>query len=267
MTDRPNRYHCWTSTADIGSNGLSTGDITASTPTVLVVDNYDSFAYNLVQYVGELVGADPVPAGADREETRPTSDVVVSRNDDITLAAVDTLDPDAIVVSPGPGRPAGAGISVPLFAERKYPTFGVCLGHQALCVANGASISHAEDVVHGKSSPVSHDGDGIFAGLPASLDVGRYHSLGIDREDLPDQLTVTAWTTDGRATAGHSSPGDSTRSPSIDPGGDVVMGVRHRHRPQVGVQFHPESILTDEGITILKNFLREYSSIEVEDSA
>ncbi|SEW22247.1 anthranilate synthase component II [Natrinema salifodinae] len=173
---------------------------------ILVVDNYDSFAYNLVQYVGEVA-----------------DEVIVRRNDEIDLTGVRDLDPTGIVVSPGPGTPQEAGISIPLFAETDYPILGVCLGHQALCAANGAPVVHASEVVHGKPSTVSHDGEGIFAGLPSDFQVGRYHSLAVDRADLPSPLEETARTTDERG---------------------VLMAVRHREKPHVGVQFHPESILT-----------------------
>jgi anthranilate synthase component 2 len=198
----------------------------ADTPTVLVVDNYDSFVYNLVQYVGELV------AGPGRN-----GDLVVRRNDAVTLDEVDAIDPDAVVVSPGPGTPAEAGVSMPLFAERTYPTLGVCLGHQALCATSGAPVGHAPTVVHGKPSTVSHDGNGVFEGLPDHFEVGRYHSLAVEHDDLPDTLTVTARTEDDA---------------------ELVMAVRHVSRPHVGVQFHPESILTDEGMSIVDNFLRRY---------
>jgi anthranilate synthase component 2 len=185
--------------------------------TVLVVDNYDSFAYNLVQYVGEF---------ADR--------VVVRRNDAVDVAGVRELDPDGVVVSPGPGTPADAGVSVPVFRDLSYPTLGVCLGHQALCAALGAPVGHAPEVVHGKSSEIRHDGEGVFAGLPDRFEVGRYHSLAVERADVPDELVETAWTDDDRR---------------------VVMGVRRRDRPHVGVQFHPESILTDGGKRIVENFV------------
>jgi len=200
-------------------------------PTVLVIDNYDSFVYNLVQYVGELV------AGPGRD-----GDVVVRRNDALTLAAVDSIDPDAVVISPGPGTPQAAGISIPLFAERRYPTLGVCLGHQALCAANGGTVGHAPDVVHGKPSTVTHDGQGVFAGLPERFEVGRYHSLAVTDGGLPGPLVETARTEDEA---------------------EVVMAVRHRDRPHVGVQFHPESILTPEGMKILDNFLCAYSGADV----
>ncbi|TYL40261.1 anthranilate synthase component I [Natronococcus pandeyae] len=173
---------------------------------IVVVDNYDSFAYNLVQYVGEVA-----------------DEVVVRRNDEIDLEGVRDLDPTGIVVSPGPGTPQEAGISIPLFAETEYPILGVCLGHQALCAAEGAPVVHAPHVVHGKPSTVSHDGEGLFSGLPETFQVGRYHSLAVEREDLPETLAETARTTDERG---------------------VLMAVRHHEKPHLGVQFHPESILT-----------------------
>lgn len=178
--------------------------MTASENTILVIDNYDSFVYNLVQYLGEH------------------ADIVVRRNDEIDIAGIKTLDPTGIVVSPGPGTPQEAGISVSLF-DLEYPTLGVCLGHQALCAFHGAPVGHAPEVIHGKPSVVLHDGDGIFAGLPSPIRVGRYHSLAVEREHLPDCLDETAHTDDER---------------------EVVMAVRHRERPHIGVQFHPESILT-----------------------
>jgi anthranilate synthase component 2 len=195
-------------------------------PTVLVVDNYDSFAYNLVQYVGEVIATDawlPDVAG----------EVIVRRNDAVDVAAIRELGPDAIVVSPGPGTPQSAGVSMALFADLSYPTLGVCLGHQALCAAAGAPVGHAEAVVHGKPSTVDHDDRGVFAGLPSPIEVGRYHSLAVERADLPDRLTETAWTDDEAA---------------------VVMGVRHDDRPHVGVQFHPESILTESGKRMIATF-------------
>jgi anthranilate synthase component 2 len=182
---------------------------------ILIIDNYDSFAYNLVQYVGEF------------------DEVTVRRNDAIDAAGIRELDPDGIVVSPGPGTPAEAGVSIDVFAETDYPALGVCLGHQALCAAHGARVGHAPEVVHGKSSAVTHDGTGLYECVANPFDVGRYHSLAVERADLPDVLTETAHTDDERG---------------------VVMGVRHVDRPQFGVQFHPESILTDAGKRIVENF-------------
>ena len=190
---------------------------------ILVVDNYDSFVYNLVQYVGEAVGAPD------------DGDVIVRRNDAIDVAGIRELDPDGIVVSPGPGTPESAGVSIPLFRELDCPALGVCLGHQALCAANGAPVGHAPDVLHGKPSTVRHDGTGVFEGLPETFEAGRYHSLCVERADLPDALVETAHTDDERG---------------------VVMGVRHRDRPHEGVQFHPESILTEAGMKIVETFVR-----------
>jgi anthranilate synthase component 2 len=196
---------------------------------VLVIDNYDSFAYNLVQYVGEVVTTDDwLPEIEDGE-------VLVRRNDAVDVTGIRDLDPAAIVVSPGPGTPQAAGVSMPLFAELRYPTLGVCLGHQALCAAAGAPVGHAEAVVHGKPSTIDHDGRGLFAGLPERFDVGRYHSLAVDRADLPADLEESAHTDDEA---------------------DVVMGVRHRERRHVGVQFHPESILTGHGKRMIETFCR-----------
>jgi anthranilate synthase component 2 len=185
---------------------------------ILVIDNYDSFAYNLVQYVGEFA-----------------EEIVVRRNDEIDAAGVRDLDPDGIVVSPGPGTPEDAGVSVDVFAETDYPALGVCLGHQALCAAEGTAVGHAPDVVHGKPSMVRHDGKGLFAGLPDEIEVGRYHSLAAG-EDLPETLVETARTADDR---------------------EVLMGVRHTDRPHYGVQFHPESILTPTGKQLVERFCED----------
>ena len=185
---------------------------------VLMIDNYDSFTYNLVQYLGEL--------GAD---------VTVRRNDAITFDQVAEMAPDAVVVSPGPCTPKEAGISVPLierFAGR-LPILGVCLGHQAIGAAFGGSIVRAGRIMHGKTSPILHTGEGIFAGLPSPFDATRYHSLVIDPPTLPSVLQRTAWTSEGE-----------------------IMGVSHRDLFVEGVQFHPESILTVEGKRLLGNFLR-----------
>ena len=185
---------------------------------LLMIDNYDSFTYNLVQYFGEL-----------GEEVR------VVRNDAIDLRGIAALAPARIVISPGPCTPDEAGISVPLVRKfaGKLPILGVCLGHQAIGRAFGARIVHAGRVMHGKTSAVRHAGKGVFAGLPSPFSATRYHSLAIQRESLPDCLEITAESEDGE-----------------------IMGVRHRQHALEGVQFHPESILTEHGHALLKNFLR-----------
>ena len=184
---------------------------------VLLIDNYDSFTYNLVQQLGEL--------GA-----RPT----VFRNDAIDLPGIRRLAPQAVIISPGPGRPDDGGISLAVAAElsAEIPTLGVCLGHQCVGQAFGATVVRAPQLMHGKTSEIFHDGTGVFAGLPSPFTATRYHSLIVDRSSLPDELVVTAETADG-----------------------IVMGLRHRHRPLYGVQFHPESILTPSGPALLANFL------------
>jgi len=184
---------------------------------ILMVDNYDSFTYNLVQYLGEL--------GADVE---------VRRNDAVTLAEIAERRPQGIVISPGPCTPKEAGISVPLI-ERfagEIPILGVCLGHQAIGAALGGAIVRAPRIMHGKTSPIHHDGRGVFRELANPFDATRYHSLVIDPPTLPAELEVSAWTAEGE-----------------------IMGVRHRHVALEGVQFHPESILTVEGKRLLTNFL------------
>lgn len=189
---------------------------------LLVVDNYDSFTYNLVQYLGEL--------GAE---------LAVRRNDEITLDEAEALAPAAIVVSPGPGAPARAGVSPALigrFAGRR-PILGVCLGHQAIGEVFGGRVGRAPEPIHGKTSWIHHDGRGLFAGLPNPFEATRYHSLVVYREALPDCLAVSAWTADG-----------------------LVMGLRHRRFPVDGVQFHPESILTGAGKALLRNFLASLAS-------
>jgi anthranilate synthase component 2 len=184
---------------------------------LLVIDNYDSFTYNLVQYLGEL-----------------GEDVRVVRNDALSVADVAALRPDSIVVSPGPCTPKEAGISVPVIRELagRVPLLGVCLGHQSIGAAFGGRIVRAERIMHGKTSPIEHDGRTIFAGLPRPFAATRYHSLLIERATLPDCLEVSAWTAEGE-----------------------IMGVRHRSLPIEGIQFHPESILTLEGKRLLANFL------------
>jgi anthranilate synthase/aminodeoxychorismate synthase-like glutamine amidotransferase len=189
---------------------------------VLVIDNYDSFVYNLVQYLGEL-GAEPI----------------VHRCDALTMDQIEAIDPDAVLISPGPGRPEDAGLSnevIRTFAGRR-PILGVCLGHQCIGQVYGAEVVRAGEVMHGKTSLVHHDGDGLFAGLPEPLEVTRYHSLVIDPATVPDELVVTATTEDG-----------------------VIMGVRHRDHDVEGVQFHPESILTVAGHDMLRTFLARAGS-------
>jgi anthranilate synthase/aminodeoxychorismate synthase-like glutamine amidotransferase len=185
---------------------------------VLVLDSYDSFVYNLVQYLGQI-GADPI----------------VHRNDALSVEDAVALEPDAVLLSPGPGRPEDAGIicaAIPAFAERGVPVLGVCLGHQAIGHVYGGSIVRAPELMHGKTSAIVHHGAGLFSGLPTPIVATRYHSLVIDPETMPDELEVTATTNDG-----------------------IVMGVRHRTLPVEGVQFHPESILTQHGHDLLANFL------------
>ena len=186
--------------------------------TVLVIDNYDSFVYNLVQYLGEL-GAEPL----------------VLRHDEATLEEMVALDPAAVLVSPGPGRPEDAGVSNAAIAEfggQGVPVLGVCLGHQCIGQLYGGRVVRAAQVMHGKTSPIHHTGAGVFAGLPTPFEATRYHSLVVDRDSVPDCLEITAETDDG-----------------------VVMGLRHRDLPVEGVQFHPESILTEGGHKLLQNFL------------
>ena len=185
---------------------------------VLVIDSYDSFVFNLVQYLGEL-GAEPI----------------VHRNDALTVADAVELSPDAVLLSPGPGRPEDAGIicaAIPAFAGRGIPVLGVCLGHQAIGHVYGASVVGAAELMHGKTSAIEHGGDGVFAGLPSPLTATRYHSLTLDPGTIPPELVVTARIADG-----------------------TIMGVRHRDLPVEGVQFHPESVLTAAGHHLLTNFL------------
>ena len=193
------------------------GSVTAM-PRVLVIDSYDSFVYNLVQYLGEL-GAEPL----------------VHRNDALTVDEAVALEPDGVLLSPGPGRPETSGIigaAVTAFAAIGTPVLGVCLGHQAIGHVYGADIVRAPELMHGKTSPIEHDGAGVFAGLPSPLTATRYHSLVLDPPSVPDCLAVTARSGDG-----------------------IVMGVRHREVDVEGVQFHPESILAGCGHDLLRNFL------------
>ena len=188
---------------------------------VLVVDNYDSFVYNLVQYLGEL-GAAPI----------------VRRHDAVTLDEAAELAPDAVLVSPGPGRPEDAGVSVEMirWAAGRIPVLGVCLGHQCIGVAWGARVERSPQVMHGKTSQIHHDGTGLFSGLSSPLEATRYHSLIVEESSLPDELEVVATSDDG-----------------------LVMGLRHRDLDVEGVQFHPESILTEDGHGLLSNFLARAS--------
>ena len=188
---------------------------------VFVLDNYDSFTYNLVQYLGEL--------GAEVE---------VRRNDQVSVDEVERMRPERILISPGPCTPHEAGISIDLIRHfaGKVPLLGVCLGHQALGAAFGGQVIRAKNLMHGKTSPVEHDGKTIFRGLNSPMTATRYHSLIVAEKDLPKELEVSAWTTEK----------DGTR---------VIMGLRHRNFPVEGVQFHPESVLTDQGKKLVKNFM------------
>ncbi len=190
---------------------------------MFVLDNYDSFTYNLVQYLGEL--------GAEVE---------VYRNDELTVEEVEALKPERILLSPGPCTPQDAGILVPLIRHMagKAPILGVCLGHQAIGEAFGGQVVRAEHLMHGKTSSVQHDGKGVFAGLPTPLTCTRYHSLIVAEDSLPGELAVTARTTENGS------------------GESVIMGVRHKTLPIEGVQFHPESVLTDGGHEMIRNFLK-----------
>lgn len=185
---------------------------------ILILDNYDSFTYNLFQYVGEI-----------------NRDIQVYRNDKITIDEIEAMRPTHIILSPGPGFPKDAGITIPLIKAlgSKIPVLGVCLGHQAIGEAYGGCVVHAKELVHGKASEVEVDnGSAMFKGLPAKLRVGRYHSLIVQKETLPDELKITAKTSDGE-----------------------IMGLQHARYPVFGIQFHPESILTPDGKAILRNFL------------
>ncbi|MCX7033796.1 MAG: aminodeoxychorismate/anthranilate synthase component II [Arenimonas sp.] len=189
---------------------------------LLMIDNYDSFTYNLVQYFGEL-----------------GEDVKVVRNDALTVAQIAALKPDHIVISPGPCTPNEAGVSLEVLEKLSgvVPILGVCLGHQSLGQAFGGEVVRARTIMHGKTSPIRHTGVGVFAGLPDPFEATRYHSLVVRRETLPDCLEITAWTE------------------NEDGSMDEIMGLRHRTLPVEGVQFHPESILTEHGHDMLRNFL------------
>ena len=191
---------------------------------LLVIDNYDSFTFNLVQYLGELASQFPV-----------ANHLRVERNDALSIEEIGTLNPSAILLSPGPGDPNQAGVCLDVLRQLSptVPTLGVCLGHQSLAQAYGGRVVRARELMHGKTSPVQHRGEGVFAGLPQPLTATRYHSLIAERETLPDCLEITAWLKDG-----------------------TIMGLRHRDYPHLqGVQFHPESVLTEAGHKLLANFL------------
>ncbi|MEH2115058.1 anthranilate synthase component II [Nostoc sp.] len=193
---------------------------------IIVIDNYDSFTYNLVQYLGELAA-----------EFSVADDIKVFRNDKISIDEIRALKPQAIVISPGPGRPEDAGISLELIEQlgQELPILGVCLGHQSIGQVFGGKIIPAPELMHGKTSQVSHTGVGVFRGLENPLTATRYHSLVIERETCPDVLEITAWVED-----------------------NTIMGVRHRNYPHIqGVQFHPESVLTSSGKQLLQNFLEQ----------
>ncbi|MEH2233408.1 MAG: aminodeoxychorismate/anthranilate synthase component II [Nostoc sp.] len=196
---------------------------------IIVIDNYDSFTYNLVQYLGELASEFPV-----------ADDIKVFRNDKISVDEIRALKPEAVVISPGPGRPEDAGISLELIEQlgQELPILGVCLGHQSIGQVFGGKIIPAPELMHGKTSQVSHTGVGVFRGLENPLTATRYHSLVIEHETCPDVLEITAWVED-----------------------NTIMGVRHRNYPHIqGVQFHPESVLTASGKQLLRNFLEQLQS-------
>ena len=195
---------------------------------LLVLDNYDSFTFNLVQYLGELAPEHPIAA-----------ELRVERNDALSLEQIRALAPAAILISPGPGDPDQSGVCLEVLQELSptIPTLGVCLGHQSIAQVYGGKVVRAKELMHGKTSPVHHSGQGVFEGLPNPLTATRYHSLIAERESLPDCLEITAWLDDG-----------------------TIMGLRHREFPHIqGVQFHPESVLTQEGHALLANFLRQAS--------
>lgn len=194
---------------------------------LLMIDNYDSFTYNVVQYFGEL-----------------NVDVDVVRNDEVSISDIENNQPDYLVISPGPCTPNEAGISLEAVSHfsGKLPLLGICLGHQSIGQAFGGEIVRASQIMHGKVSPVFHNNQGVFAGLPSPFNATRYHSLVIDKNTLPDCLEVTAWT--------QNEAGEI----------DEIMGVRHKQLPVEGVQFHPESILTEHGHQLLDNFLTKYNN-------
>ena len=187
---------------------------------ILMIDNYDSFTFNLVQYLGEL-----------------GEEIVVRRNDKITIEEIESMNPDYLMISPGPCSPDEAGISMEAirFFSGKLPIFGVCLGHQSIAQVFGGKVVRAERLMHGKTSEISHDGRTLYSAVPNPFSATRYHSLIVEKETLPDCLEVTAWTVEGE-----------------------IMGIRHKELPIEGVQFHPESIMTKEGKTLLRHFFATY---------
>ena len=184
---------------------------------ILIIDNYDSFTYNLVQYIGAI-----------------NPDLKVFRNDKITLDEINTLNPERIVISPGPGIPEDAGLSIDIIKEFGYdiPIFGICLGHQAIAVAYGGKVDRANEIVHGKTSKITHSGSKIFSGIPETFEATRYHSLVAIEDSFPEELNITAKTDNG-----------------------LIMALEHKKYPVYGVQFHPESIITEHGMDMVKNFL------------
>ena len=184
---------------------------------ILLIDNYDSFSYNLYQLIGSI-----------------NPDIRVIRNDAMAVSAIRALAPEAIILSPGPGHPEDAGICMDVVKElgSEIPLLGVCLGHQAICTAFGATVSYAKELMHGKQSLIEHDGTGIFQGIPSPIHVARYHSLAVDENTLPEEFQILARTADGE-----------------------IMAMKHRNYPVVGIQFHPESIFTDHGKKMIENFL------------
>ena len=184
---------------------------------ILLIDNYDSFSYNLYQLIG---GVEP--------------DIKVVRNDECTLEEIAEMKPEAIILSPGPGRPEDAGICIPVIKEfaGKIPILGVCLGHQSICEAFGGTVSYAKELMHGKQSLIEHDGKSVFEGIPSPVHVARYHSLAVDEKTLPDVFEILARTEDGE-----------------------IMAMQHKEYPLIGIQFHPESIYTDHGKKMIENFL------------
>ena len=210
------------------SNGLSQNLNTGGEAMILIMDNYDSFTYNLYQYIGIF-----------------QRDVKVVRNDKITLKEIEDLNPEKIILSPGPGNPKGAGICVDLvkYFYRKIPILGICLGHQCIGEAFGAEITYAKELMHGKQSSIYHQGDSIFKGIPSPVLVARYHSLGVDEKQLSKDIKILAKTADGE-----------------------IMAMEHKEYPVVGIQFHPESIYTEHGKRMIENFINRVSASSIAEN-